>query len=280
MKRVDEYINSVYKNFKTNDIEINDLKLDMKNHLLESINDLKKQGYSDEKSIDIALERFGNKHQLEGQLTQVFNENKNNTVFLLLLSLIFIPIIYILSYFTGIDTLDGRSLLIILIPIYTLWQIFSIVNKYKKNISVNNFYEITRFFFIIYLVILFSILLFPVYVYPSLYRSSLPIIAFNPIQLIEHINWYLIKSILFFIPLGIFLPIINSKFKSLRNTLLFTFLIFFVQVLSTLIKCILGISLFSIISVDNLILYIIGTLTGYFIYFLLLRTKKYINTLS
>lgn len=91
MDKLDRYINSVCKNLKGRNEEIIVIRQEMKNHLLQSIEELKKQGKSQDESIDIAINRFGQVDILKKQLRQVYTIEKsfsrkiNNMAFILLI---------------------------------------------------------------------------------------------------------------------------------------------------------------------------------------------------
>ena len=48
----------------------------MKNHILETVKSLKEEGKSEEKSINIAIERFGDRKTLNEELSKTFNVKK------------------------------------------------------------------------------------------------------------------------------------------------------------------------------------------------------------
>ena len=62
MKKIEEFVNSIYRNVDGNKDEINELKQEMRMHLLESVHDLKQEGKSEEQAIRIAIENFGEKN--------------------------------------------------------------------------------------------------------------------------------------------------------------------------------------------------------------------------
>lgn len=66
MKQIDAYIDSLFKNMDKNSTEVNDLKNEMRGHLMESVRELMKEGNTEQESIRIALERFGD-HQTVGK---------------------------------------------------------------------------------------------------------------------------------------------------------------------------------------------------------------------
>lgn len=61
MQQIDAYIDSLFKNMDKNSIEVQDLKNEMLEHLMESVRELMKEGNAEEESISIALERFGDR---------------------------------------------------------------------------------------------------------------------------------------------------------------------------------------------------------------------------
>lgn len=88
MRRIENYINSVYKNVQGNENEIEDLKQEMRIHLLETLEELKNEGKTEEESIEIAISRFGEREQLEDELSKVFKVQRKFTKMLLIISII------------------------------------------------------------------------------------------------------------------------------------------------------------------------------------------------
>ena len=76
MKQIEEYVNKVYRNMKGNKKDIQDLKNEMKSHLLESIHELKLEGKSEEEAVAIAIERFGKENELRSIIRQVLQTQK------------------------------------------------------------------------------------------------------------------------------------------------------------------------------------------------------------
>ncbi|AVP54086.1 hypothetical protein K144313037_13550 [Clostridium tetani] len=76
MKKVDKYIDLIYKDISGDDEEINITKQEMKNHLLQIIEELKLEGKSEEESIDIAISRFGNTNQIRNELKKIYEIEK------------------------------------------------------------------------------------------------------------------------------------------------------------------------------------------------------------
>lgn len=99
MGKLDEYINLICKNLKGNDEEIAIMKQEMKNHLLQSVEEIKSQGKSQEESIKIAIDRFGEVDILKNQLKEIYNVQKSFSKKILNIAvvLLFIGIIALIS---------------------------------------------------------------------------------------------------------------------------------------------------------------------------------------
>lgn len=265
MEKVDKYINSIYRNLKVDSTELNDLKSEMRSHLGEAIKELKEEGYSEDESITIALEKFGDKVNLEGELTQVFNIKKQIPIVSILLSvsIIYIVTTYFLGYLIQSYTFSGIELPMILIPIYSIYTILVLIINAIKHVPINKNYEVIKFCFIVYIIILFGRLLFPMNIYPDLSKSCFPTIY---VPLLNYKTTTIIKEILYFIPLGGLIPVTRKRFKSVKNIILLTVLIFIVESFFIIIKSLLGMGAYEAILPDLLILNVIGSLLGYGIY--------------
>lgn len=87
MNRIEEYINSVYKNVQGNQNEVEDLKQEMRSHLLETVEEFKNEGKTEEESIKIAISRFGECGQVENELAKVFKVQRKFSKTLLIVSI-------------------------------------------------------------------------------------------------------------------------------------------------------------------------------------------------
>ncbi|PJO44996.1 permease prefix domain 1-containing protein [Lysinibacillus xylanilyticus] len=76
MKQIDKYVNSVYQNAGGDKKAIEELKLEMKNHLLEAVSELKASGRTEQEAIDIAIERFGEAKEMRSIVSQLFKAQK------------------------------------------------------------------------------------------------------------------------------------------------------------------------------------------------------------
>lgn len=76
-RKIDEYVNQVYRHAKGNEQEIQELKLEMKNHLLETVQELQAEGMTENQAVQIAKERFGEVTELRNLVNQLFERQKN-----------------------------------------------------------------------------------------------------------------------------------------------------------------------------------------------------------
>lgn len=72
MKLVDEYLDKLYKS-DNNKITL-ELKQEMRDHLIESVNDLKLQGLSEEEACKKAIERFDDGTEMQQELHSIIKE--------------------------------------------------------------------------------------------------------------------------------------------------------------------------------------------------------------
>ena len=78
MKEIDVFIDSVYQNVGGNKKEIQDLKAEMKSHLIEAVHELKAEGKTEQEAIEIAINRFGG----EKVIWRKWNTNNRNDYFI------------------------------------------------------------------------------------------------------------------------------------------------------------------------------------------------------
>lgn len=64
MKRIEEFVDSMYLNVEGNQQEIHELKAEMKNHLLEAVYELKAEGKTEQQAITMAIKRFGEEYDV------------------------------------------------------------------------------------------------------------------------------------------------------------------------------------------------------------------------
>lgn len=76
MKQIESYVDEVYHSIGGNKKEIEELKAEMKNHLLEAVHDLKTEGKSEQEAIEIAINRFGGENEIRSVVRQLFKAQK------------------------------------------------------------------------------------------------------------------------------------------------------------------------------------------------------------
>jgi len=74
MGKIDKYIESIYKDFDKSDEEVKVLKEEMKAHLYDKVEELKLQGHSEEESVKIAIESFGEENKVSNELENIISK--------------------------------------------------------------------------------------------------------------------------------------------------------------------------------------------------------------
>lgn len=128
MEQIDKYVNSLYRNVGGNKEEIEILKEEMKNHLLQFVEELKSEGKAEDESISIAIKRFGEETQIENELLGIFKfvNKKAKKTLIVAASFLIMAIISFLVFFIGTE-LSIRQ--------YTARnnEIFNIMSSYNKD---------------------------------------------------------------------------------------------------------------------------------------------------
>jgi hypothetical protein len=104
MKRIEDYIEKVYRNFDEKDEETKVLKEETKVHLFEEVEELKKLGFTEEESINKALSNFGSEQVVISELNLIL---KKQNKFSKILRNITITIFIIACVFLSINIVDG-----------------------------------------------------------------------------------------------------------------------------------------------------------------------------
>ncbi|PEI87536.1 permease prefix domain 1-containing protein [Bacillus pseudomycoides] len=90
MKEIDVFIDSVYQNVGGNKKEIQDLKAEMKSHLIEAVHELKAEGKTEQEAIEIAINRFGGEKVMRATVRQLFQAQKTFAKWVLYLAITFL----------------------------------------------------------------------------------------------------------------------------------------------------------------------------------------------
>lgn len=89
---IDEFVDSLYNGINGSEKEIKDFKEEMKSHLVETVNELKDEGKTEEESLKIAYERFGERKIINNGLFKLFNKQKQFIRILLVSAIVFLLI--------------------------------------------------------------------------------------------------------------------------------------------------------------------------------------------
>lgn len=141
MEQIDKYVESVYKHVGGNKEEIEALKYEMKNHLLQLIKELKSEGKSEEESTSIAINRFGEENQIENELIGIFKfvNKKAEKAFIVAFSFLLLAMISFFIFVIGTN---------LSIKQYTERndEIFNIMSSYSENNIENTNENISTLF--------------------------------------------------------------------------------------------------------------------------------------
>lgn len=105
MEQIDRYVNLVYRHVDGDKEEIEILKEEMRNHLLQIVEELKSEGKSDEESITIAIKRFGEQTQIENELLGIFKfvNKKGKKALIAAVSFLLVALISFATFVVGIN---------------------------------------------------------------------------------------------------------------------------------------------------------------------------------
>ena len=87
MRKIDAYVDSVYQNIGGNRKEIQELKAEMKSHLMEAVHELKAEGMHEQKAVELAIERFGGEQEMRSIVGQLFKAQRTFAKWVLYLAL-------------------------------------------------------------------------------------------------------------------------------------------------------------------------------------------------
>jgi len=76
VKRIEKFVDSMYLNVEGDQQEINELKAEMTNHLLEAVHELKAEGKTEQQAITVAIKRFGEEKEIRAVIGQLFEIQK------------------------------------------------------------------------------------------------------------------------------------------------------------------------------------------------------------
>ena len=277
MREIDNYIDSLYKNIDGISKENKEIKETMRTHLIESVEELKLEGFSEKESIKIALERFGEINEIRGELKTVVERGVKPLLYTVGISLIILIAFFTHLIFMRFDYIKLLALIIIAVPMYIIIRggvlIYYKVKGIKYNIDWKK--ELYKFLFANYFIFLVGWYIFPIEVGGSSnVNLQVDLIPFKSyIELMNRgitigylMKWIIIRLILF-IPLGFYPAFLKGKFNNIAGCVLIASIVYFIV---PILELILSFGLISVpiiyIGIDYWVISIIGVLLGYFLY--------------
>ncbi|WP_338852352.1 permease prefix domain 1-containing protein [Clostridium perfringens] len=277
MREIDNYIDSLYKNIDGISKENKDIKETMRTHLIESVEELKLEGFSEKESIKIALERFGEINEIRGELKTVVERGVKPLLYTVGISLIILIAFFTHLIFMRFDYIKLLALIIIAVPMYIIIRggvlIYYKVKGVKYNIDWKK--ELYKFLFANYFIFLVGWYIFPIEVGGSSnVNFQVDLIPFkNYIELMNMgitigylMKWIIIRLILF-IPLGFYPAFLKGKFNNIAGCVLIASVVYLIV---PILELILSFGLISVpiiyIGIDYWLISIIGVLLGYCLY--------------
>ncbi|MDU4761026.1 MAG: permease prefix domain 1-containing protein [Clostridium perfringens] len=277
MREIDNYIDSLYKNIDGISKENKEIKETMRTHLIESVEELKLEGFSEKESIKIALERFGEINEIRGELKTVVERGVKPLLYTVGISLIILIAFFTHLIFMRFDYIRLLALIIIAVPMYIIIRggvlIYYKVKGIKYDIDWKK--ELYKFLFANYFIFLVGWYIFPIEVGGSSnVNFQVDLIPFKSyIELMNRgitigylIKWIIIRLILF-IPLGFYPAFLKGKFNNIAGCVLVASIVYFIV---PILELILSFGLISVpiiyIGIDYWVISIIGVLLGYFLY--------------
>ncbi|MEX6642588.1 permease prefix domain 1-containing protein [Clostridium perfringens] len=277
MREIDNYIDSLYKNIDGISKENKEIKETMRTHLIESVEELKLEGFSEKESIKIALERFGEINEIRGELKTVVERGVKPLLYTVGISLIILIAFFTHLIFMRFDYIKLIALIIIAVPMYIIIRggvlIYYKVKGIKYNIDWKK--ELYKFLFANYFIFLVGWYIFPIEVGGSSnVNLQVDLIPFKSyIELMNRgitigylMKWIIIRLILF-IPLGFYPAFLKGKFNNIAGCVLIASIVYFIV---PILELILSFGLISVpiiyIGIDYWVISIIGVLFGYFLY--------------
>ena len=277
MREIDNYIDSLYKNIDGISKENKEIKETMRTHLIESVEELKLEGFSEKESIKIALERFGEINEIRGELKTVVERGVKPLLYTVGISLIILIAFFTHLIFMRFDYIKLLALIIIAVPMYIIIRggvlIYYKVKGVKYDIDWKK--ELYKFLFANYFIFLVGWYIFPIEVEGSSnVNFQVDLIPFKSyIELMNRgitigylMKWIIIRLILF-IHLGFYPAFLKGKFNNIAGCVLIASIVYFIV---PILELILSFGLISVpiiyIGIDYWVISIIGVLLGYFLY--------------
>ena len=258
MSKIDSYLNSICYGVGENIEEIKSLKIEMKSHIEEKINELKKEGYSENESFKIAIEEFGDFRELKKEFYNVLDYRKNSLKIGLLISIVSFSILLIRYLINNqFNSIEKGEFLIISITLLMLYTITKCVNAIRNKVNIDIKFESLNIIFILTTFFLAASIIFPINIDFNMQRGISVILGLENLGIsIFYLFGYIV--------LGVLIQYLYPKFRSLSKYIRFISLIVLFYFFMKLIKFLFGMQL--IISLSSVFSIVFGTLLGFFVF--------------
>ncbi|MCX7747447.1 MAG: VanZ family protein [Clostridia bacterium] len=194
--------------------------------------------------------------------------------------------------------IDKENLFIWGIPLWVVVRTVYILADKKRGLKVSFLREVSLGVFIVYILGVIGVTLFPIEIIWDENEPSRAIFSVNYVpfrQLIQDVSQLgngifsfafhiklLLKNIggnlILLTPLGMMLPMLWKRFRTIKNCLLFGFLTSLSIETLQVIEGVFGIGRFRIADVDDLILNSIGVMVGYLIFKVMMKAVLFCKT--
>lgn len=189
IKKIDNLLKTINKNIYDCNKEVYDFNEELENNILIEINDLIKNGLSEDIAVEKVIDNFGNKEDLSKDIDSTFN--KIILKKLLLLSSIGVILGFILYIFSNFILIDNKlyqgelgrnilktSLLVTAISLllFVIWEVVNIIHTKRSGNFIYKLIPLNLIGLIDFFIVIFSTNIHSSYVYSFLvffFRISL-----------------------------------------------------------------------------------------------------------
>lgn len=253
MKVLDEYIESIIKYYDKGNVDLGTFKEEIKEHLNDKTEELMKEGYSEEESIEIAKREFGTPCELEKDFSSLFKVKNRYSIIVIISSIVTLAILFIKSITNNLyTTIEGKDFFIISFVIYLILLVVRLFSDAKNNIYINKNNVLFVSIVNIYLIFIISKLIFPIFIDFNSIGSTYIELNFS--------KYYLKNVILYYIPFGIFIPMIFNIFRNFKLIFIPGAILLSISFIGSIMKYLVGKVLY--INLSLYILMIIGGILG------------------
>lgn len=191
-------------------------------------------------------------------------------IYLCIISFITLCILVWALFVNSPDTFNlKRPAPYLLLPIYLIIRLIFLKIETDKNINTNKIEELVKFLLFVCFLTIISMKIFPLDI-DNFFVDSLTanFISFNILSSTKSIIRVFITNLILFIPIGLLIPMVIDKFRNISNCIIFSLAISVSIYIIQIVLHLIGIYTASIISLDLLLINIIGATIGNKLYYL------------